>query len=107
MPKWADYVITAVRYDHHARSGEGSRVAAVEVHMDLGGRLGYAEIWTRQQVLEAVHQDHETFVTAFQGVDGAWMRGAHLQVMRICGLDYLRVDRSEVSADNLGRTAPF
>ena len=106
MPKWADYAITAVRYDHEGRDREG-RIAAVEVRMDLGGRLGFAEIWTRQQVLEAVYQDHETFVTALLAPDGTWTRGAHLQRVRIYGIDYLRVDRSEIPTDHLGRTAEF
>ncbi len=107
MPKWADYAITAVRYDHGVRVEQGSRIALVEVRMDLGGRLGFAEIWTRQQVLEAVHQDHETFVTATQAADGTWTRGAHLQVVRVYGMDYLRLDRGEIPADDLGRTMVF
>lgn len=107
MPKWADYAITAVRYDPAVHPAFVSRITAVEVRMDLGGRLGCAEIWTRLQVLEAVHQDHETFATAVQAVDGSWTRGAHLQVVRSNGLDYLRVDRDATPADDLGKLAAF
>lgn len=106
ISKWADYVITGVRYDHGVYS-QGTKVAAVEVRMDLGGRLGGAEIWTRQHVLEAIYQDHETFATALPASGDDWRRGAHLQVVRVHGMDYLRVDRAEIPCDDLGRTVGF
>ncbi len=106
ISKWADYVITAVRYDHGGDRGS-SKLAAVEVRMDLGGRLGFAQLWTRQHILEAIHQDHETFATALPAGEDAWRRGAHLQIIRIHGIDYLRVDRAEIPSDDLGRTPAF
>src|SRR5215207_1385440 len=103
MSKWANYVITGVRYDHGVYS-RGTKIATVEVRMDLGGRLGFAETWTRQHVLEAIRQDHETFATALPAGAESWRRGAHLQIVRVHGMDYLRVDRAEVACDDLGRT---
>lgn len=106
MSKWANYVITGVRYDRGVYS-QGTKIAALEVRMDLGGRLGGAEIWTRQHILDAIHQDHETFETALPAGQESWCRGAHLQLVRVHGIDYLRVDRAEVACDDLGRTVGF
>ena len=102
MSKWADYVITAVRYQHTGRDPQGTRIATVEVRMDLGGRVGYAELWTREQVLDAIHHDHETFITSIMARDGTWLRGAHVRLTRVNGLDYLRIDRTGVTSDDLG-----
>jgi hypothetical protein len=105
MSKWADYIITAVQYEAIYLNGEGKRIAAVEVRMDLGGRLGDADVWTRQQVQDAINLDHETFATAFMGESGRWKRGAHVRLLRLYGLDYLRTDRIEIPGDHLGEIA--
>ena len=70
--------------------------------MDLGGRVGSAELWTREQVLDAVKLDHETFITAGIAADGTWLRGAHVRMVRDNGIDYLRIDRTSVMTDDLG-----
>jgi hypothetical protein len=105
MSKWADYIITAVEYESVYLSGEGKRIAAVEVRMDLGGRLGSAEIWTRQHVQDAINLDHETFATAIMGDNGRWRRGAHVRLVRLYGLEYLRTDHIEIPGDHLGEIA--
>ena len=107
MSKWADYVITAVRYTQAGHHGEWKRIIAVEVRMDLGGRVGYAELWTREQVLDAVNHDHETFITSSRAADGTWLRGAHVWVVRVNGLDTIRIDRTPVMNDDLGGLPEF
>lgn len=102
MSKWADYVITGVRYDAPECNRGWKRIAVVEVRMDLGGRIGSAELWTREQVVDAVNLDHETFITAGRAADGTWLRGAHVRVLRVNGMDYLRIDRTAVTGDDLG-----
>jgi len=107
MSKWADYVITAVRYAQAGHHGEWKRIAAVEVRMDLGGRVGYAELWTREQILDAVNHDHETFITSSMAADGTWLRGAHVRIVRVNGLDTIRIDRTLVMNDDLGGLPEF
>src|SRR4051812_13432442 len=107
MSKWADYVITAVRYESAERSREGKRIVTVEVRMDLGGRVGYAELWRREQVLDAVNHDHETFITSSMAANGTWLKGAHVRVIRVNGIDYIRIDRTPVMNDDLGGLSEF
>ena len=104
MSKWADYAITAVQYD---RIGDQVRIGAVEVRMDLGGRVGYAEIWRREQILDAVTIDHETFVTSVLAANGAWSKGAHVRVLRVNGIEYIRADRNPIAQDDLGGVPEF
>ncbi len=105
ISRWANYVITAVRYEKAYRNGEGKRIAAVEARMDLGGRLGKPEVWTRQQIQDAISHDHETFATALAGESGRWRRGRHVRRVQVSGLDYLRADRVEIPGDDLGELA--
>ena len=104
ISRWADYVITGVQYDH---SGEQRRIAAVEVRMDLGGKTGASEVWRREQVLNAIRLDHETFVTSIMGTNGLWSRGKHVTLIRVNGIEYVRSDRRLVAQDDLGGVAEF
>jgi hypothetical protein len=103
MSKWADYVITAVRYEQR----DLKRIDVVEVRMDLGGRVGYAELWRREQILDAVNHDHETFITSSMAANGTWLRGAHVRIVRVNGLDTIRIDRDPVMNDDLGDLPEF
>lgn len=107
ISKWADFVITAVRYQKTFRNGEGKRIARVEARMDLGGRLGIVEVWTRQQLQDAISHDHETFATAQRGESGRWKRGLHVRQICVGGLSYLRTDQIEIPGDDLGMLPEF
>jgi Protein of unknown function (DUF3892) len=93
--KWADYVITAVRY-----APDRSHIAELEVRVDNGESIGPPGEWARQQVISAIDGGH-TFATAYLR-NGSWQRGADVQVVTIGRDRFLRTDRNKVRADNLG-----
>ena len=100
-------MITAVRYEQTGHSYVPARIVAVEVRMDLGGRVGDAEVWQREQILNAVHHDHETFITAQLSANGSWAKASHVYLTRVNGIDYIRADRNPITQDNLGNLAEF
>lgn len=93
--KWADYVITAVRY-----TPNGSHISDLEVRVDNGETINAGTEWTRQQVIQAIDNRY-TFVTAILR-DGSWRRGADVHAVTIGRERFLRTDRNQLRADNLG-----
>lgn len=93
--RWADYVITAVRY-----SEDRSHIADLEIRVDQDSTIGAPEELTREAVVRMIEQGY-TFVTAYVR-NGQWSRGADVSVVTIGRDKYLRTDRNQVRADNLG-----
>lgn len=93
--KWADYVITGVRYN-----ASHSSISEVEVRADNGETIGAPRLVTRQQMISAI-VGGESAVTAFRR-DTKWHKGEDVRVATINGVRYLRTDRNSTSADNLG-----
>lgn len=56
--KWADYLISAVRYEE---CGTTRNISHVRVHID-GDKVGVATTWTRQEVITAIGKGR-TFVS--------------------------------------------
>jgi len=95
MAKWADYVITGVRYDK-----DGERITAVEVRRHTGTHLVEPSIWSRVQVIQIIDKGY-TFVTSYLH-DGSWRKGADVHVVTIGRERFLRTDKNKTKKDNLG-----
>ena len=95
MNHWADFVITAVRYDanHH-------RIIGLLVRRDEGDHLSTGSEWSREQVVAMIEAGY-SFVTA-KSRDGQWYRGANVHVVEVDGEKFIRTDRNAQRADNLG-----
>ncbi len=93
--RWADYAITAVRY-----SEDRAHITDLEVRVDQDSTLGGPDELTREAVVRMIEQGY-TFVTAYVR-NGQWSRGAEVSVVPIGRDKYLRTDRNQVRADNLG-----
>lgn len=100
MAKWADYCISAVRYDTNEK-----HIEFVRVHKDLGESLGTAQEWSRSQVISALDKGN-TFVTiTYSG--NSWNRGADVHKVTINGIKYIRTDKNQQPSDNLGNLPRF
>jgi hypothetical protein len=95
MAKWADFVITRVKYD-----ATHSRIVEVEMRPDTGDAIGEARRESRQAVVNAILRG-VTFVTAYRR-DNTWHRGEDVRVIAIHGERFLRTDNNSIKADNLG-----
>lgn len=100
MAKWADYCISAVRYDD-----DHDHIIELNVHPDNGDTIGSSSVWTRQQVVSAIGTG-STFVTIIRK-DGSWNRGSDVHVVTVNGVKYLRTDGNSTARDNLGSLPEF
>ena len=103
MAKWADYLISAVRYD----TSSGNRhISHLRVHPDSDTSVGMAETWTKDSVVSAINR-RTGFVTIYKNPDGNWKKGEDVRVVVISSTSYLRTDANRIEADNLGSLPEF
>ncbi len=95
MEKWADYGISAVRFN-----GKGIYIDQVRVHKDKGNAIGDAEVWSREQVVSALESNY-TFITILNGNQGIWDEGQEVNIIRVNGNKYIRTDKDLTPSDNL------
>ena len=95
MSKWADYCISAVRYN-----STGNHIEKVQVCEDYGNTLGNFEEWLRSNVISAL-DNNKTFVTIIKNEGGSCSIGTDVHVVNINGTKYIRTDNNKTTRDNL------
>ena len=101
MTKWADYVITEVKFN-----SKHTHIDKVRAYDDKGDSLGSLQEYTRQNVVRAI-DDGTTFVTAFKNNAGKWNKGEDVFVIEIGGTDYIKTKRDNTAKDNLDNLPEF
>jgi hypothetical protein len=96
MAKWADFVITKVKYDE-----DETQIAEVESRADTGDAIGSDASRVARQVVVAAIARGTTYATALLR-DGKWHKGEDVRVVTIHGERFLRTDNNATKADNLG-----
>ncbi|MBU0710661.1 DUF3892 domain-containing protein [bacterium] len=101
MAKWADYCISAVKYD-----SEKKHIEKVKVHKDLGDTIEAPSEWTRTKVVETIEKG-SSFITITTNDKGNWKKGEDVHIITVKGKKYLRTDNNETEEDNLGNLPEF
>ena len=101
MAKWADYCISAVRYN-----SEHTHIVKVNACDDKGDSLGSSSEWARTQVVSTLEAG-KTFVTIYKGEDGKYKKGEDVRIIPFNGVKYIRTDANSKAADNLGNLPEF
>lgn len=99
MPRWADYLISAVRYDETVSP---KLVAEVQIHRD-GYKIPPADIWSRQQLLKALCSIRTITWDEKKG----WQKGPTVKRVKVNGIFYLKIERNELEGDDLGDIPSF
>lgn len=94
MSKWADYLISAVRFNE-----AGTHIVKVKVHVDNGDTVGASSEMTRQDVISKI-DDNITFATIYNN-SGQWKLGAKVKTVTIGGVRYIKTYADDTTADNL------
>lgn len=93
--KWADYLISGVRYnDKH------THIVEVKVCEDKGDSVSGESSQTRQWVIKQIDNSY-TFCTIFKGNDGKWNKGQKVEKDRVNGEDYITTKPNKTAKDNL------
>ena len=95
MEKWADYGISAVRFND-----KGIYIDQVRVHKDKGIAMGDAEVWSREQVISALENDY-TFITILNYDQGIWSEGQEVNIVPVNGNKFIRTDKDRTPSDDL------
>jgi hypothetical protein len=100
--KWADYLISAVRYN-----SAGTHIDKVRVHPDYGDKVGPGAEYTRTRVVSLIGTGN-TFATITRSAAGQqWNLGAKVAILQIDGAQYLRTRPDRTKADNLDNLPTF
>lgn len=100
MQKWADYLVSAVRFNVH-----GTHIESIRCHEDHGEMFGDAKVFSRETVVKAV-QNGKTFATIARQQDGKYRYGAPLQTVTLSYV-YLKTKSDNIIQDNLDELPVF
>ena len=100
MEKWADYLISKVKYnvDH-------TRIISVKRHADNGKTHGKEEEVDRLTVVSDL-RNGKSYVTVKKS-EGGFDRGEDVRTIKIGDEYFIRTDKNETDKDNLGELPEF
>jgi hypothetical protein len=101
MTKWADYGISAVRFNPRH-----THIDQVQVTPDQGESFGASSTEQRDNVVSAIKRG-VTFITIFRGSDNNWKKGQPVFIDRINGIDFLKTVPNGKPIDNLDNLPEF
>jgi len=96
MNKWADYLISAVRYDSDPNN---RMIAYLKVHEDVGESVGESRTWTKDELINALIHG-KTFMTIIKDGSGNWKRGFEISIKSSKEI-FIRTDVKNVPGDFL------
>ncbi len=77
MNKWADYLISAVRYSDQRRE----YISYVKVHEDQTRKIGKGYTWNRDEIIEALTAG-KTLMTIYRKETGDWIKGMVVNLIK-------------------------
>lgn len=101
MSKWADYGISAVRYNV-----EHTHIVKVRDHPDNGETIGAPTEQLREDVINAIKKG-TTFVTILKNSEGKWVKGQPIYIITVKGTEYIKTVDNGKEADNLENLPEF
>ena len=101
MPKWADYCISAVRYDESR-----THITYVKAYADNGEKLVDESTYSRLTVVEAIEKG-TTFITVLQNSEGKMNKGQKVIVVVINNAKYIKTVDNKREVDNLENLPEF
>jgi uncharacterized protein (DUF2147 family) len=96
MKKWADYLISAVRYNSDPNN---RMIAYLKVHVDDGISVGESRTWTKEELIDALIKG-KTFVTILRDGSGNWKKGSDVSVTASKEI-FIRTDFKSIPGDFL------
>jgi len=99
MDKWADYLISAVRYNP-----QHTHIVKVKRHLDTGEGVVTFNIIDKILVVKDLIDD-KTYKTAYQENDGKWRMGEDVRL--VANTIFITTDPNTTTRDNLGNLPEF
>ena len=99
MEKWADYLISEVKY------GENHLIEQAKTHTENENGISAGTLSDRSQISHNI-KNGKTYKTIFRSLKG-WKEGDSVQVNRIHGNAFIRTDKNKTEQDFLGPILQF
>ncbi len=100
MAKWADYGISAVRYN----AGH-THIDRVRINQDNGDTFGAAAEHERAAIVKAI-KGGVTFIT-IPYANGQWQKGQLVYIIKVNGVEYIKTVDNGLPRDNLENLPEF
>ena len=101
MAKWADYGISAVRYN-----AAHTHIDRVRAHPDDGDKIGISTDILRVGVIAAIKKG-TTFMTIVKGAGEKWQSGQPVYIVKVNGVEYIKTVDNGMAVDNLENLPEF
>ena len=101
MSKWANYGISAVKFN-----SERTLVEKVVAQLDLETIFGTPSEFSRGEIVAAVKKNL-SFITILTREDGKWKKGRIVRLENINGREYLKTEDNPGEADSLDNLPEF
>ena len=101
MSKWADYGISAVRFNT-----AHTHIERVRAHPDNNDTIGTPIEYDRVAIVAAIKRG-VTFVTIFKGGNDKWNKGQAIYIIKVNGVEYLKTVDNGKAVDNLDKLPEF
>lgn len=100
MVKWADYLVSAVRYN-----AKHTHIEMVRVHKDSDNAVANVEEITRSTMIANI-KNGVSYVTVFGG-SGSPTKGQDVRIIPVGNQEFIRTDANAKEADNLENLPEF
>jgi len=101
MAKWADYLISAVRYN-----SEHTHIIDLMAHEDTGESISAGKEYSRQAIIDGI-KNGTTFVTIYKNDLAEYNKGQKVYVVNVNGVRYLKTVDNGKEEDNLENLPEF
>lgn len=100
--KWADFVITAVRFN-----STSTHIEYVQAREDKGDTISeYPTTKSRDTVITQLERSY-MFCTATLGSDKKWHKGAMVKIVTVDGEKFIKTKADGIKKDNLDNLPTF
>jgi hypothetical protein len=96
MAKWADFLISAVKYNE-----ERTHIERVRVHEDNGVNVGAPVNSSRLTGVSNIKSGY-SYVTIYKTTENKWKKGEDVRIIKVGNEEFIRTDANQTAADNLG-----
>ena len=99
MEKWADYLISEVKY------GKNHLIEQAKIHTENEDGISQGTLVDRSQISHNI-KNGKSYKTIFHSLNG-WKLGNAVQVNRVNGDFFIRIDKNKTEQDFLGDILQF
>ena len=98
MAKWADYLISAVKFSD---KGGHHYISHVWLHEDTGDSVSSGKEQTKDEVIKLIDKEKTIKTIRWNYQTAKWSQGAVVQTEKLDGVRYLRTHPDATKSDNL------